>query len=169
MIKNEKQYAITNKKRKEFLRSLEKLQVDSQSNDKFKKIMQDAIKSQIETFDRELKEYEKLTNEKPIIFSSPIENLSETLIKARIVTGLSQNDLAKIVGLKEQQIQRYEANNYESANLERMLSIANAMNIHFDETRACIRQDIIKVKGYDVDFLKHATTKLQNRRSLFTV
>ncbi|MBM4258372.1 MAG: helix-turn-helix transcriptional regulator [Deltaproteobacteria bacterium] len=38
-----------------------------------------------------------------------LEELPKTLIQARIAGGLSQEDLATTLGLKPQQIQRYEA------------------------------------------------------------
>jgi transcriptional regulator with XRE-family HTH domain len=50
------------------------------------------------------------------------------LIRARISAGLSQRELAARLGLKEQQIQRYEATNYETASLRRVLEIAAALN-----------------------------------------
>jgi len=168
MIKNDKQYAITKSKRNEFSKSFETLQA-SENNDLLNQVMKDSIVSQLETFDRELLEYEKLKNERPNIIISSIEQLPETLIKARIAKGLSQNELAQKTGLKEQQIQRYESNNYESANFERILSIAKSMNIHFEETKAFLNQEIMEVKGYDPCFIRQATNKLQSRRTLFTV
>lgn len=166
MIKNEKQYAITKNKRDEFKKSLEYISKDSKSDDLLNQIMSNSIISQIETFDREIKEYEKLKNEKPRILVSSIENLPESLIKARIVRGLSQNDLAKKVGLKEQQIQRYESANYDSANFERLLSIARSMDIHFEDTKLIFNQEELIVNGYDPSFIRKATNKLQSRRTL---
>ena len=46
------------------------------------------------------------------------------LIRARIAQGLSQKSLAGRLGLKEQQIQRYEASEYASASLARIRSVA---------------------------------------------
>lgn len=167
MIKNDKQYTITKGKRKEFLKSLEAFQVSG--NDLLNQVMKDSIISQLETFDRELNEYDKLKNDKPYIINSSIERLPETLIKARIAKGLSQNDLAQKTGLKEQQIQRYESSNYESANFERILSIAKSMNINFEETKVILNQEAMEVKGYDPCFIKQATNKLQSRRTFFTI
>lgn len=167
MIKNEKQYAITKKKRDEFSKTLESL-LNTDNDDLFNKIMIDSITSQIETFDNELFEFEKL-KEKPNIIISPIEKLPELLIKARIIRGLSHNDLAKKAGLIEQQIQRYESNNYESANFERILNIAKSMDIHFEDTKVFLNNDIIPVSGYDPCFIKQATNKLQSKKSLLTV
>lgn len=168
MIKNNKQYTITKSRRIEFLKSIEKLNA-SENNDLLKQIMIESINSQIETFDRELLEYEKLKNEKPNIISTQIEKLPETLIKARIAKGLSQYELAEKAGLKEQQIQRYESNNYESANFERIMCVAKSMNIHFEETKVFLNSEIMEVEGIDPVFLRQATSRLQSTRSLFTV
>jgi HTH-type transcriptional regulator/antitoxin HigA len=51
-----------------------------------------------------------------------------SLIVARIAQGLTQKELARKLGLKEQQIQRYEADRYSSisiANFERIASVLN--------------------------------------------
>ena len=47
--------------------------------------------------------------------------------------GLSQKDLAEKLGLKEQQIQRYEATDYESASLSRLLEISDALGLKFTQ------------------------------------
>lgn len=169
MIKNDKQYSITKSKREEFIKSLNTLQTEDTNDELLNQIMKDSIASQIETFDREIKEYENLKNDRPAIIVSSIEKLPEVLIKARIVNGLSQNDLAKKLDLKEQQIQRYESNNYESANFERILSIANSMGIQFEDTKVKLNQNILSVEGYDPCFIKQATNKLQSKRTLFSV
>ena len=51
------------------------------------------------------------------------------LIKARIAQGLSQKELAERIGLKEQQIQRYEATDYASANLSRIKEVVSAFGV----------------------------------------
>lgn len=58
---------------------------------------------------------------------SVVTKLPVVLIKARIARGLSQRDLAERIGLKEQQIQRYEATDYSSANLARIMEVASVL------------------------------------------
>ena len=57
-----------------------------------------------------------------------VAELPATLIKARIARGLSQKDLADRIGLKEQQIQRYEATDYASASLARIKKVVSALS-----------------------------------------
>jgi HTH-type transcriptional regulator/antitoxin HigA len=51
------------------------------------------------------------------------------LVQARIAGGMSQTDLAERLGMKAQQIQRYEASDYSGASLDRLISICAALNI----------------------------------------
>jgi len=60
-------------------------------------------------------------------------DLPRILIRARIVQGLTQRELAVRVGLKEQQIQRYESEEYAKANLQRLQVIAEALNLSISE------------------------------------
>ncbi|RZK36769.1 MAG: helix-turn-helix domain-containing protein, partial [Hymenobacter sp.] len=75
-------------------------------------------------------EYEDLKEGRIVI--TEISNLSElpkTLIKARIANGLTQAELASRLNLKMQQIQRYEADEYNSASLKTLLRIASELNL----------------------------------------
>ena len=75
-----------------------------------------------------LEEYEALTsnssNQPMVLTLHSLGELPTALIKARIATKLSQKALAERLGLKEQQIQRYEATEYASANLSRIIEVS---------------------------------------------
>ena len=58
-----------------------------------------------------------------------VADLPFILIKARIAQGLSQKELAERIGLKEQQIQRYEATDYATANLARIKEVVSAFGV----------------------------------------
>ena len=47
--------------------------------------------------------------------------------------GLNQRDLATRLGLKEQQIQRYEATHYAGVSLERIQAVAEALGVQIHE------------------------------------
>lgn len=55
------------------------------------------------------------------------------LIKGRIAAGLTQRQLADRLGLKEQQMQRYEATDYASASLARVSEVIAALGIEVKE------------------------------------
>jgi HTH-type transcriptional regulator/antitoxin HigA len=56
------------------------------------------------------------------------------LILARIARGLSQRDLAEKLGIKEQQIQRYEADRYRAISLQNFRRIAHLLGLEFSAT-----------------------------------
>jgi transcriptional regulator with XRE-family HTH domain len=56
-----------------------------------------------------------------------ISVIPRDLIRARIAAGLSQRELAERLGMPEQQIQRYEAKEYESVSLGRIAEVAKVL------------------------------------------
>jgi transcriptional regulator with XRE-family HTH domain len=62
-----------------------------------------------------------------------LEGLPKVLIQARIVAGLTQEDLAARLGVKPQQIQRYEASDYQTASFARLREIARLLGLDVRE------------------------------------
>lgn len=56
-------------------------------------------------------------------------DLGSLLIAARIIKRLTQKDLARKLGLQEQQIQRYEAERYKSISLARYQKVARVLGV----------------------------------------
>ena len=56
-----------------------------------------------------------------------VEDLPKTLIRASIATGMTQEGLAHRLGVKTQQVQRYEATEYESASFSRIRKVVQAL------------------------------------------
>ena len=134
MIKNERQYKITRAQALRFSNSLKNLrQHPYAGNDlhpHIAKAQEDAISSQLADLESELREYESLkAGQFQWDTLTMVADLPLILIKARIARGLSQKDLAEEIGLKEQQIQRYEATDYATANLARIKEVANALGV----------------------------------------
>ena len=139
MIKNERQYKITRAQAVRFSNALENLRQRPNNEDEFHPLIaraqEDAIRSQLADLESELREYESLKTGKFRWDSlSMVADLPLVLIKARIAGGLSQKDLAERVGLKEQQIQRYEATDYATANLARIKEVVNAFSVEINST-----------------------------------
>ena len=94
-----------------------------------------AIRGQLETLQAEVAEYEALlANAQPLEVNSMAE-LPRALIRARISADMTQKELAERLGLKEQQIQRYESSEYQGASLERITAIMAALNLELDGMR----------------------------------
>ena len=129
MIKNERQYRITRVQADGLSRTLESLRQGAGGvHPLIAKAREDALRSQIEDLQGELRDYESLLSGG---FRSDdlqaVAGFPAMLIRARIAQGLSQRDLAERLGLKEQQIQRYEATDYASASLTRLREVAGAL------------------------------------------
>jgi DNA-binding XRE family transcriptional regulator len=131
MIKNEKQYRITKGQVDKFTLALQQLTAHTNDTDPLRlKLRQDALRSQLDELLAEVQEYEALRDGKNQIFGLiSFDELPKLLIKSRIASGLSQKGLAERLGLKEQQIQRYEATDYASASLERLKQIIGALGV----------------------------------------
>jgi transcriptional regulator with XRE-family HTH domain/Zn-dependent peptidase ImmA (M78 family) len=94
------------------------------------KAQHDAIRSQLDELRSQIHGYEDLVNGKVgIIELGSLKDLPQALIQARIAAGLSQRDLAEKLGLKEQQIQKYEATDYQQASLSRLLEVAEVLHL----------------------------------------
>ncbi|MGI4789108.1 MAG: helix-turn-helix domain-containing protein [Janthinobacterium lividum] len=138
MIKNERQYRITKAQAQKFKQTLAHLEANPEARphmaSRLKQAEQDALRSQWESLQSEINDYEALLNGKQKSFRlNSFEELPRTLIKARIAAGLSQRELALRLGLKEQQIQRYEATEYASASMARVSAVIQALDIQVRE------------------------------------
>lgn len=134
MIKNEKQYKITKSKLKDFEKSLKVCQKEEYPDQVIYKAMKDSLKSQMDDLKQEIREYEKLKNQKvPRIKISSFEQLPEALIRSRISHGFTQKQFAVKLKMPEQQIQRYEAENYRAVSFETLMKIAKALKIDLEK------------------------------------
>ena len=132
MIKNERQYRITRAQAARFsetLRAIREGRGEVQgTHPLIIKAQEDALNSQIADLESEMRDYESLkAGEFRLDSLGTVAELPANLIKARIARGLSQKDLADRIGLKEQQIQRYEATDYASASLARIKEVVSAL------------------------------------------
>lgn len=86
--------------------------------------------TQISELERETELYDRLqVNDTSILPLEGFQSLPEMLTAARIARGMTQKDLAEFMGMKMQQIQKYEAERYQSASLRRIALIADALGV----------------------------------------
>lgn len=138
MITNERQYRITKRqlsKLKKALSEFNILEVTERLDSKILAVSEmNALKSEEVILKNQLKEYELLrSGEITQLKASNLGELPSILIRARIAQGLTQREFAELVGLKEQQIQRYESDEYATANLRRLQDIAIALKLNITE------------------------------------
>ena len=140
MIKNERQYRITKAQVAEFDTTLTQFEREDTSSlhALLRQAQLDALRSQRADLQSAVEEYEELRQHRPtVIEAGSLDELPRALIRARIALGLSQKELAEKMGLKEQQLQRYEATDYASASLSRIQEVAAALG--FSDTSVLSR------------------------------
>lgn len=76
----------------------------------------------------EIVEYEEIRKGDRRVFQvDGLDHLTDALIKARIARGFTQEKLADLLGVAEQQVQRDEAGGYERATLARLADVTSAL------------------------------------------
>ena len=133
MIRNEKQYRISKAAAQKFAERLEQFDEQPEAHPgvtpRIIRAMKEALASELEVLQAQLKEYERLQRQGRVKLKiAELSAWPTQIIRARIAAGLTQAELAERLGLKTQQIQRYEANDYEMASFARVLEIAQAID-----------------------------------------
>lgn len=94
-----------------------------------------AMESEHRRLQSELDEYDALERgETPRRSAARLQDLPEVLIQARIASGMTQRELAEGLGIREQQVQRYEATRYRGASFDRLVDIARLLGVHVEQT-----------------------------------
>ena len=131
MIYSDKQYRLTTGELAKLRDALASTPTQEAKQVWLEDVQRAALKSQIATLEADLSHYDLLkSGEITFAKAHSLESLPSTLVQARIATGMSQTDLADRLGMKPQQIQRYEASNYAGANLERLIDVSKVLNVH---------------------------------------
>jgi DNA-binding XRE family transcriptional regulator len=151
MIKNEKEYKFTQELVGEFQKSLAAIERDEarKTNDPDGwELMRGSLQCQLDKLKAEVTEYEKLISHDchlPIILKlDDIDDLPQILIKARMAAKLSQQELAKLAGLTEEQIERYEDNDYEDASFLDVKFVIDALDIKIQKGEFLIPLDTLR-------------------------
>ncbi len=137
MIRTTRQLNLTKESAAEFESAIEKARLNGAGEGVHPIIFAaqiDGLESQLESLRREISEYETLCagNVDSINLTS-LQDLPIGLIKARIASGLTQQQLAERLGVKAQQIQRWEHEDYESVGFQKLVDIATALDLNISE------------------------------------
>jgi len=138
MITNERQYRVTAAQLDKLRQAVNDYDIKAAAKQTKSRVLAkaqlDALQSELEKLTLEVNEYETLkSGTVETLKAATLQQLADLLIRARIAKGLSQRELAEAIGVKEQQIQRYEAERYASANLRRLADVANALGLNITE------------------------------------
>jgi len=137
LITNERQYRITKAEARKFQVAIEAQEgsapgkgIDSRVHE----AMGAALRSEADLLSEEIKRYEDLRagriNRRSL---DGMRELPDALIEARIAAGLTQKEIAERLGLREQQVQRWEAGRYAGVGVERLQEIADALGMEVRE------------------------------------
>jgi HTH-type transcriptional regulator/antitoxin HigA len=143
MIFSDRQYAVSKEQVENLRSALTNVRADTKKHERLRKIEVNALESQISEIDGDLANYDLLKSGS-VSFSETysLADLPNILIQARIAHGLSQTDLAEQLGMKAQQIQRYEATQYTSASLARLIEIASVLKVRVSQSFATAERPI---------------------------
>jgi len=136
MIKNEKEFRSTRLALAGYEDALSKFDILKLIESGVAPVIARAQRSSYERQAKELRDklevYEALRDGKRgKIDLSEVSEIGRALVEARVARGLTQRELANIAGVQEQQIQRYEKEMYETANLRRLTQIASSIGLRF--------------------------------------
>lgn len=135
MIDNERQYRIT----KAWLDRFEQASyaVDKEHADvseRARRALREQFESQADDLRNQVAEYEALRDGRvDVIELDSLRALPDALIRARTAAGISQEALATRLGLRKQQIQRYEATRYTGVGVGRLQAVADALGVTITE------------------------------------
>lgn len=143
MIKNEKQYRMTKAQARRFEEALAELERQERPADiapRLWRAQKEAAGTQLRELNEQIATYERLQAGKSgELKLEAVEDLPKALIRARIAAGMTQEGLARRLGVKTQQVQRYEATEYESASFARILEVVNALGLRMPRPARLVR------------------------------
>ena len=130
MINNEKQYRISKRKAGELADAIERINNDPNEDPITKEVLTTSLIMAKQDIEKEILAYEKLKKDtvgklKERLFS----DLPSLLTEYKIKSGLTQKEFAAQLGIKEQQLQRYEADNFRSVTFKNLLRFLDAVGL----------------------------------------
>jgi len=135
MITNERQYRIT----RGWVARFEQARADVEHqgatlDPRARRAFLDQYESQLEELRAELDAYDALRRgDVRVLELDSLNDLPEALIQARAAVGVSQETLARRLGLRKQQVQRWESTRYAGVGLERLQAVADALGVRIRE------------------------------------
>jgi transcriptional regulator with XRE-family HTH domain len=174
MITNEKQLQVAKLAIDRFQSALDSEVAESGIDPAILKAQREALQSQLGELHRDVAAYLELKKGGIRTFKlNSLADLPSTLIRARIASGMTQRELAERLSLKEQQIQRYETQNYEGASFARIADIADAIGVDIPRefalaetgsTDAMLKR--VAVAGVDAQFVRRRIAPTGDSRAV---
>jgi transcriptional regulator with XRE-family HTH domain len=150
MIKNDRQYSLSKAQIRLFESAIAEInaqRIPSGLDRKFPDVQRKALESQLQELNSEVQEYEALKAGKVTTFeANSLDDLPTLLVKARIARGITHKELANRLNVKEQQVQRWESNDFSGASIENLKAIADALGVAFTQKLFVPRSEVTSDK-----------------------
>lgn len=172
MITNERQLQIARRDIQRFQAAVDGDMAEAGVDPAILRAQRDAAAAQIAELQSQIDAYLRLRSGKVREFRiASLSDLPAALISCRIASGMTQRELADRLSLKEQQIQRYEVQNYQGASFARVADVADAVGIELpSELRlagAETSEGVLKraaVAGVDPEFVRRRIAPIGGAR-----
>lgn len=130
MIATENQYKVTSRKLNKLRQALHDLEYVSDVEPMFLKAQTLSLTETMQELEEQMSEYEALRSGSVAEISlNSLADLPKALVKARVARGFSQSELAGMLGMRPQQVQRWESEEYASASFASLARIASALKL----------------------------------------
>ena len=131
MITNERQYRITKTWLAKFEQGADQAEQGAEGLDpRLVQAMRDQYEGQADDLSAQLRQYEELRAGRiRRVAVHSFADLPNALIYGRIAAGLTHKELARQLGVSEQQVQRYETRIYRGVGIERLQAIADILGM----------------------------------------
>lgn len=190
MIKSEREYKVTAKAIREFEDAIERHAAEG-GQGVGAEAAASSLRAQLADLRAEAAEYEALKSGGVREFKAErLEDLPRVLIQARIALGMTQKGLAERLSsglekpLKQQQVQRWEEDDYQQASFWRLIEVAEALGVSVSVTGLLARPtapdvdhvaDRLRSAGVEREFVSErlmpppgASDDEHGRREVFT-
>jgi transcriptional regulator with XRE-family HTH domain/Zn-dependent peptidase ImmA (M78 family) len=136
MITNHRQYRITKARLQDFERAIAEInstQGEAGPAAELVDLQREALASQHEELAAEIEEYERLRSGEQVSIEATLADFPRALIAARVARGLTQKELGEQLGVKEQQVQRWESTRYANTTFNKLQDVVGALGLQVRE------------------------------------
>ncbi len=173
MIKDDWEYQVTSEWIEKFEKTIAAMERDEErkKNDpEWWAMGRGAAQCHLDKLRAEKAEYEMLVShnsQTPIILElDDIAYLPDILIKARIAAKLSEKELGALCGLTEEQIKRYEKDDYQSASYLDVRFVTYALNIKIQSGKFLVALDTLERTPINIDDLRSSKSRKKSQESV---
>ena len=174
MITNERQLQIARRDIERFQAAIDGDMAEGGIDPAILEAQRDAALSQLRELQADVNAYRLLRSGDVRRFDiAGLSDLPRALISCRIASGMTQRELAERLSLKEQQIQRYEMQDYQGASFSRIADVADAVGVELPgELRLAgpaTAEAVLKraaLVGIDADFVRRRVAPAGGARAV---